>query len=362
MLYYGASPLTWFPMMSSRNTAQPSCRRPPAGLRRLSVGVRTALLWAAMASVLGLPVAAFAQAEVTQGEGEELSADPQAEMDLVGRVNAMRNVVGRRGLVRDPRLDEAAGGHAAELALTGRLSHASADGATPADRVARASVLASKVGENVARAETAAAAHEQWVQSEAHRENMLDGDFTHVGIAAVRLGHSGALVVVQLLVTMAALPVVEEPATPPTPPAETTAPEAASVPGVVAVPDAVPAPEVAEAPEALEASPAPADAPFVQAPEATPSFQVPAQSGRSVAGYWVHHFGTWYYYPLPADARPGQRLVPVAMPQGPPAALLQGGQGRVVYQGGTVVTVPQRVAPARPTIAPRYRVPRYQPR
>lgn len=302
---------------------------------------------------MSAPGLVLGQDEVPQPEAPMLLGDAQAEADLVGRVNAMRNVVGRRGLVRDPRLDEAAGAHAAELSITGALSHVSTDGATPAERVARVAITATKVGENVARARNAAEAHEQWVQSEAHRENMLDADFSHIGVAAVRVGADGPLVVVELLVTIpTGVEAPEVPSAPPVP--EASAPSAAE-PAL----EMLPSPETAATPAAPDAPPQPAEA--EPAPGA-PALQVPGPSVRRVAGYWVHHFGTWYYYPLPTDARPGQQLIPVAMPQGPPAALLTGGQGRVVYRGDTTAVPAQLVAPPPPVIAPQYVVPRYQPR
>ena len=66
----------------------------------------------------------------------------------------------------------------------GHLSHRGSDDTTPADRVARAGYAWKAVGENVAAGpDTAKKVVDGWLSSPAHCENVMDPDFSEMGIA-----------------------------------------------------------------------------------------------------------------------------------------------------------------------------------
>jgi uncharacterized protein YkwD len=104
---------------------------------------------------------------------------------LFAMTAAARAWSGLRALMRDPRLDEVAREHAWRMARSSVLAHDVGDG-DPAERVRAADVDARDVGENVARASTAAGAHRALWESPSHRANLVRREFDRVGVGAVR--------------------------------------------------------------------------------------------------------------------------------------------------------------------------------
>jgi hypothetical protein len=104
----------------------------------------------------------------------------------------------------------------------------------------------------------------------------------------------------------------------------------------------------AVAPTAPTASAAvPASAPAAPVAPVAPTAPVP-DGTRRVAGYWVFSQQRWWYYPLPADARPGQVLQPAALPPGaaPPGYRVNGyGANGYVASGYAAPTTTQWAAP-----------------
>lgn len=113
----------------------------------------------------------------------KLSADEQAVLD---DTNAERKKAGLDPLTVDAKLLAAARGHAANMAKTDRLDH-TLDGLTAADRVKAAGYEFSRTGENIAwNQKTPKAAVAGWMQSAGHKENLLNTDFTQIGVAAAK--------------------------------------------------------------------------------------------------------------------------------------------------------------------------------
>ena len=81
-------------------------------------------------------------------------------------------------------LQRAALDHARDMASHGNLSHAGSDGSTHAERAARAGYRWRMVGENIAAGQPAA---EQvvagWLKSAGHCANLMDPDFSEMGVA-----------------------------------------------------------------------------------------------------------------------------------------------------------------------------------
>jgi uncharacterized protein YkwD len=102
---------------------------------------------------------------------------------MLAAVNAVREKNGLPPLDPDARLDRAAQGHAEDMLARSFYSHASPDGISPMVRVLRAGYLSRRVGENIAEGEfTVDEVMDGWMKSAGHRENILDGAFTHVGV------------------------------------------------------------------------------------------------------------------------------------------------------------------------------------
>ena len=99
---------------------------------------------------------------------------------VVELVNAAR--AGCGPLATDERLARAAQGHADDMAAQGYCSHTSLDGRSFADRV-RDAGHPRPGGENIAQGQRSAEeVHEAWMGSPAHRDNILNCDFTAIGV------------------------------------------------------------------------------------------------------------------------------------------------------------------------------------
>lgn len=129
----------------------------------------------------------------------ELSAPPRADQAdaIAAQVLALTNAVRARGArcgstrhgpagpLRLARaLNLAAAIQASDMAGSGHLAHEGRDGSTPARRVERTGYAWQAVGENVAAGpESAAEVVQGWENSPEHCRNLMDPDFTELGIA-----------------------------------------------------------------------------------------------------------------------------------------------------------------------------------
>lgn len=133
------------------------------------------------------PAATYARA-ATPMASFDATGDERRAFDLV---NAERQKRGLRPLVWDASLARLARYHSATMARDGVLSHTDGDGL---DLSGRAQVLGlhgwRALGENIAYnqgfSDPTAFAVERWMISQAHRENILNGGFTHAGLGIAR--------------------------------------------------------------------------------------------------------------------------------------------------------------------------------
>jgi hypothetical protein len=105
---------------------------------------------------------------------------------LSGLIDAARRQAGVPSLRRDAALDRIAQEHAEAMALRGQTAHDVGDG-PPAERLARARVMARRMGENVARAPSLERAHRVLWDSPSHRGNIIDPSFDALGVGVVRV-------------------------------------------------------------------------------------------------------------------------------------------------------------------------------
>jgi uncharacterized protein YkwD len=106
------------------------------------------------------------------------------ETRLVELVNEERLKVGHDPLVRSDRLNHAAWRYSWDMALNNAWSHLGSDNRWTEDRIADEGYLFSKFGENIFRgAGTAEEAMAWWKTSPGHWANILDPEFTEIGVA-----------------------------------------------------------------------------------------------------------------------------------------------------------------------------------
>ena len=144
-------------------------RRP---LRTLSL---SALAVAAASFALGLPGR-------RRGAAAAAPLDPQV-LQVLDETNAARAAAGCAPLLPAPALTTAADRHTDEMAATGFLSHAGADGSSPRTRLAAQGFPALITAENVAVGFAAADVVDAWLASPGHRANILDCRLQFVGVS-----------------------------------------------------------------------------------------------------------------------------------------------------------------------------------
>jgi uncharacterized protein YkwD len=105
---------------------------------------------------------------------------------VVALVNQEREEAGCDPVTVDSRITAAAQDHSQDQADMGKMTHTGSDGSTVGKRITRAGFTWSKVGENVASGTTSAErVMQMWMNSSAHRANILNCSFENIGVARV---------------------------------------------------------------------------------------------------------------------------------------------------------------------------------
>lgn len=105
------------------------------------------------------------------------------EVAIFELANAARAAAGVAPLICDAELAAVARAHSEDMCARDYFSHTSPDGSSPGDRVSAAGLSHSGIGENIAAGNgTADATHEQWMNSSGHRRNILNPDYTRLGV------------------------------------------------------------------------------------------------------------------------------------------------------------------------------------
>lgn len=106
---------------------------------------------------------------------------------VVNLVNQQRAAAGCRPLTVDSRLTTAAQLHSEDQAAHQTMSHTGSDGSSLAERIDRAGYQWRTIGENVAYGQTTPAqVMNDWMNSDGHRENILNCDFEDIGVGVAR--------------------------------------------------------------------------------------------------------------------------------------------------------------------------------
>ena len=108
---------------------------------------------------------------------------PQAQQ-VVDLTNQRRADVGLPALAVNGALTNAAQAHSNDQAARDRMGHDGSDGSRAGDRITAHGYRFSKWGENVGMGyPDAASVMDAWMNSEGHRRNIVDSDFTQIGVA-----------------------------------------------------------------------------------------------------------------------------------------------------------------------------------
>lgn len=98
-------------------------------------------------------------------------------------INDARQAQGLHPLSAQGQLTAAARTHSDDMACNDFISHTGSDGSRPSDRVTAQGYSFSWIGENIfAGSSSPQTTFEWWMDSEPHRNNILHGNYTEIGI------------------------------------------------------------------------------------------------------------------------------------------------------------------------------------
>jgi uncharacterized protein YkwD len=114
----------------------------------------------------------------------KLSAAEQKILELTNKARAEKKLP---PLALNDRLTEAARAHSANMGRQGKMEHV-LDGRTPGQRIKATGYRYSVAGENIAWTDgnPPASVFDDWMKSRRHRENILNPEYTEIGIGVVR--------------------------------------------------------------------------------------------------------------------------------------------------------------------------------
>lgn len=167
------------PASFGRSLAEGGCKDvTEAAYRDLGVAQRGGVTWLVLAAPLEAP--AVGEAETTNARVLALVNEARAGKRRCG----FRRFDAVPPLAWSAALQRAASAHAEDMARRGVMDHAGGDGSTPAVRATRAGYAWRTVGENVAVGQsTPEQVVAEWLGSPRHCSNIMDADFTEMGVA-----------------------------------------------------------------------------------------------------------------------------------------------------------------------------------
>ncbi len=120
--------------------------------------------------------------------------DEADEIKMLEMVNQERRKNGLLSLKLDTLIRNVARAHSMDMVRNGYFAHENFSGQTPADRMNMAKVIFSLAGENLALAPSIDLAHIGLMNSQKHRENILDPQFGRIGIGVIDAGPYGLMI------------------------------------------------------------------------------------------------------------------------------------------------------------------------
>ena len=110
-------------------------------------------------------------------------AVPEFVALVVNATNVYRTQQGCQPLILNDQLTAAAQGHSQDMALNDFFSHTGSDGSSSWERILRTGYRYSLAAENIAAGyPTSEAVVQGWMDSDGHRQNILDCDLREVGV------------------------------------------------------------------------------------------------------------------------------------------------------------------------------------
>lgn len=112
------------------------------------------------------------------------------EQEVVKLTNAERTKAGLAPLQTDTKLMAAAREKSQDMQSNNYFSHTSPTFGSPFDRMKALGISYKSAGENIAKGQrTPQEVVQAWMDSPGHRANILNADFTHIGVGFVKTGY-----------------------------------------------------------------------------------------------------------------------------------------------------------------------------
>ena len=127
----------------------------------------------------------------TQNPGSQaVDTERQYELEVIRLVNIERQKEGLQPLKENPELSRIAKIKSQEMKDKGYFSHTSPTYGSPFDMMKSFGITYTAAGENIARGQkTPAAVVQGWMNSSGHRRNIMNPNFTEIGIGCVTGGN-----------------------------------------------------------------------------------------------------------------------------------------------------------------------------
>jgi len=125
--------------------------------------------------------------------GSDVVTLTQDEQKMINLVNQERQKYGLKPLEVDYQLVKLARMKSQDMVDKNYFSHQSPTYGSPFDMMKNAGVRYRWAGENIAGAGSTDRAHTALMNSEGHRANILNADFTHIGVGIVKGGPYGMM-------------------------------------------------------------------------------------------------------------------------------------------------------------------------
>ena len=124
----------------------------------------------------------------------DMQVNEAAEMELVNLVNRARTERGLNPLAIDPELTEVSRAHSEEMFRLGYFAHTSPVTGNSGDRLNAADVTYLVAGENLAYAPSVTTAHSRLLNSPDHYANIMNPNFTRLGIGIIEAENRGLMI------------------------------------------------------------------------------------------------------------------------------------------------------------------------
>lgn len=124
---------------------------------------------------------------------QNLTIDEASENEMLSLINQERRIRGLSEIKMDDQLREVAREHSKDMFERGYFSHYTPEGLSPFDRLRNAGIIYVYAGENLALAPDVNKAEQGLMDSEGHRENILNTNFNKIGIGVVDAGIYGRM-------------------------------------------------------------------------------------------------------------------------------------------------------------------------